>query len=108
MSREKTLFIIAILVMIVPHLGLTNIMEEIVLFVFGIFILLFAYGLYFSKKKIPVSSEPIIRKSTPRKRSVSGNHPPMSKDNHLPVDNSFTIVRKPEPESDVEVNNFNI
>lgn len=89
MNREKTLFIIAILVMIAPHLGLTNLMEQITLFVFGLIILIFAYGIYFEKRGATTKAR--------AKRKLPNIEHPTSTPKREPVatpDTGFNVVSK--------------
>lgn len=69
MHRAKTLFILAIIVMVVPHLGITNLTEQVTFFIIGLVMLIFAYGIYFeyrgkNKEKI----------SPPRKKTPTQTH----------------------------------
>ncbi len=103
MTREKILFIVAVLIMIAPHLGLTNLMEQIVLFVFGLIVIICAYGIYFDKKARAKKATP----SPTKRRVVQTEHPPtpLKKDTYS-GDNGFTMVKKKEEST--EENNFNI
>lgn len=103
MSREKILFLIAILMVVLPHLGLTNLMEQITFFVLGLIIMIFAYGIYFEKKN--KQSTPV---TTPARKSHATVH---REPNFRPVaqteeTNGFKIVKKDSPK--VEENNFHI
>lgn len=99
MSREKTLFIIAILVMIAPHLGLTNLMEQITLFVFGFIILIFAYGMYFEKRAS-------MKKSQAKKKLSAVEHQTPLKREVLTPETGFSVVKKKEEVA--QENNFTI
>lgn len=105
MNREKTLFIIAVLIMVIPHLGLTNLMEQIALFVLGLIILIFAYGMYFEKRgnvKKTVARKRLsaIEHQTPLKREVIQPKP-------APIpETGFVVLKKREERT--EENNFNI
>ena len=97
MSREKTLFIIAILIMVLPHLGFPNLVERITLLIFGLIILIFAYSLYFDKKKK-------VKRPTVKKASVSPM-PPLAKKEITPDTSGFVFVKKSDDKSN---ENFSI
>ncbi len=97
MTREKTLFIIAILVMVLPHLGFPNLVERISLLILGLIIMIFAYTLYFDRKK------KVVRKPATKKVSVSPM-PPLAK-KEVPVDTSGFVFVKKAPEKN---DNFNL
>lgn len=99
MTREKTLFIIAILIMIAPHLGLTNLMEQIALFVFGLIILIFAYGMYFEKRNR-------ASKTSAKKKLSTVEHQTPLKREVLSPETGFSVVKKKDERS--EENNFTI
>ena len=105
MNREKTLFIIAVLMMVIPHLGLTNLFEQIALFVLGLIVLIFAYGMYFdkmanTKKTVARKRLATIEHQTPLKREVI--HPKQPE----VTETGFVILKKRE--DNTQENNFNI
>lgn len=89
MSREKSLFIIAILIIILPHLGFPNLVERISLLVLGLIIVGFAYGLYFEKRKKPV------RKAAVKRTSVAPM-PPLAKKEVQQDTSGFVFVKRAE------------
>jgi hypothetical protein len=91
MSREKTLFIIALLVMAVPHLGLTNLLEDVVLFALGLVILVISYGMYLSKKKS------VVKKPIPRKKITTPSEtfmPPLVKKGTVEGETGFKVIKR--------------
>jgi CDP-diacylglycerol pyrophosphatase len=105
MTREKTLFIIALLVMIMPHVGLTNTMEQIALFVLGLIVIIFAYGMYFERRAS-------IKKTIAKKKILSVEHQtPLRRETIQPKteetpDTGFVVLKKRENKT--EEHNFNI
>ncbi len=119
MSRPTSLFIIAILVMVIPHLGLTNMMEQIILLVIGLIILIFAYALYFEKKRhetihhspvAPIKEVVKERKSVTRRRIVPAPADTVVQKREVPdiTDTGFVVLKKRESNNNDEINNFNI
>jgi hypothetical protein len=98
MSREKTLFIIAILVMVLPHLGFPNLVERISLLILGLIIMIFAYSLYFDRKK------KVVRKPATKKVSVSPMPPLAKKEVPVADTSGFVFVKKAPEKND----NFNL
>jgi hypothetical protein len=110
MHRAKTLFIIAILLMVVPHLGLTNLMEQITLFVLGLVVLIFSYGLYFENKNKKEKPTANINNNLSKKRyrSTPIPHPhPLTLKKEIIEEGSDVIVIQKESENMTD-NNFNI
>lgn len=103
MNREKILFLIAILMIVLPHLGLTNLMEQITFFVLGLVVMIFAYGIYFeNRNKQTKSTTPVVKKSHVGVHREPGFRPIAQTDET----NGFKVVKKDSPK--VEENNFHI
>lgn len=88
---------------VLPHLGLTNLMEQITFFVLGLIVIIFAYGIYFerrSKETKPVAT-PTRKSQAPVHREPSFR--PIAQNEET---NGFKIVKKDSPK--IEENNFHI
>jgi energy-coupling factor transporter transmembrane protein EcfT len=110
MHRAKSLFIIAILVMLIPNLGLTNLMEQITFFVLGFVILIFSYGIYFENKN---KDKPQIKKTktTPsilnKKTAIPETQVPFRSHKEFSEEmTGFSLIRR-EPKKTPD-DNFNI
>lgn len=110
MAGAKRLFIVGILVMALPHLGFIGMIENIIYFVFGLLILVSAYGIYLEKKKIstvavqneevkiyPVAQtkKPVARIRTQRK-IPSPYLPPVAAVEAPNDNNGFVFIKKKE------------
>lgn len=61
MTKEKTLLIFGIFVIVVPHLGFPNVIEKIILSFFGFLIIIIAYGIHFEKNKKLKNDFPVTK-----------------------------------------------
>lgn len=51
MTKEKTLLILGIIIIVLPHLGFPNGLEKIIFAALGAFIIILAYSVHFKKEK---------------------------------------------------------
>lgn len=89
--------------MVLPHLGLTNLMEQITFFILGLIVIIFAYGIYFEKKNKQTKS---VATSTRKSHTVVHREPSFRPVAQIDETNGFKIVKKDSPK--VEENNFHI
>lgn len=73
MKREKALFILAVLVMMIPNLGFTSMIEKIAYAAIGIILILIAYGIHFDKKR-KIAKEKMIVAEPVREPAAQFEH----------------------------------
>lgn len=91
--------------MVIPHLGVTNLIEQILLFVLGLIVIIFAYGMYFDrrvtvKKTVARKKLSAVEHQTPLKREVIQPKAPEI------ADTGFVVLKKREDTNGE--NNFTI
>jgi predicted transcriptional regulator with HTH domain len=92
MSREKILFLISVIMIVLPHFGLTNLMEQISFFILGLVVMIFAYGIYFEKRSKKIKSAPTnVTKRVKAEVPRTVNFRPVVLDEQ----NGFLILPKP-------------
>lgn len=108
MGRTQRLFLIGLLVMVLPHLGFTGMVENIIYFSCGFLILISAYSLHLQKKG-PVVAEAVKKtraasaKAAPvRTRAIkkipSPYLPPLVKETPPVETNGFVFIKRTENE----------